>query len=90
MIATDRILLSCSSSAVRPLVAEARAYGQQACPRPAWRLSSRVSSATLKVWCAQHSEHVPMDPTLRPDTLGADLVTGHTHPVPFICQTASG
>lgn len=53
-------------------------------------LSSWVSSATLKVWCAQHSEHVPMDPMLRPDTAGADLVIGHTHPVPFICQKTSG
>ena len=90
MIATDRILLICCSSAVRPLMAAARAWATGLSMPCLVSRSSRVSSAMLKVWCAQHSEHAPMDPTLRLDTLGADLVTGHTYPVPFICQTASG
>ena len=90
VITTDRILLTCSTFAVRPLMAAARAWATGLSTPCLASLSSRVSSATLKVWCTQHSEHAPMDPTLRPDTLGADLVTGHTHPLPFICQTASG
>ena len=67
-------------------MAEARAWATGLSTPCVVSLSSWVSSTMLKVWCAQHSEHVPMDPMLRLDTAGADRVIGHTHPVPFICQ----
>ena len=57
VITTDRILLTCCSFAVRPLMAAAWAWATGLSTPCLASLSSRVSSATLKVWCTQHSEH---------------------------------